>query len=98
MIRRIRSGSLDWNAKGPDRVAQNVRNLLSLTQYEAAYNRLLGLPAGAVDAPGEAAAAAVSQSAREMIRRFEPRAKVTGITPILDAGGNLQLEVEINLD
>ena len=32
-----------------------------------------------------------------MIRRFEPRAKVTGITPILDAGGNLQLEARSTL-
>ena len=98
MIRRIRSGSLDWNAKGPDRVAQNVRNLLSLTQYEVAYNRLLGMPAGVADQLAEDAARQAAQAAREMIRRFEPRAKVTGITPILDAGGNLQLEVEINLD
>lgn len=98
MIRRIRSGSLDWNAKGPDRVAQNVRNLLSLTQYEVAYNRLLGMPAGVADQLAEDAARQAAQAAREMIRRFEPRAKVTGITPTLDAGGNLQLEVEINLD
>ncbi len=98
MIRSIRPGSLDWNAKGPDRVAQNVRNLLSLTQYEVAYNRLLGMPAGVADQLAEDAARQAAQAAREMIRRFEPRAKVTGITPTLDAGGNLQLEVEINLD
>ena len=98
MIRSIRPGSLDWNAKGPGRVAQNVRNLLSLTQYEVAYNRLLGMPAGVADQLAEDAARQAAQAAREMIRRFEPRAKVTGITPILDAGGNLQLEVEINLD
>lgn len=97
-MRMSKKGGIDWNAKGPDRIAQNVRNLLSLTQYEAAYNRLLGLPAGAIDAPGEAAAAAASQAAREMIRRFEPRAKVTDVTPALDEAGNLVLEVEINLD
>lgn len=50
-MRMSKKGGIDWNAKGPDRIAQNVRNLLSLTQYEAAYNRLLGLPAGAIDAP-----------------------------------------------
>nr|DAM41168.1 MAG TPA: Regulator of RpoS, Anti-adapter protein regulator, ClpXP adaptor, anti-adaptor.0A [Caudoviricetes sp.] len=33
-----------------------------------------------------------------MIRRFEPRAKVTDVTPALDEAGNLVLEVEINLD
>ena len=98
MIRSIRPGSLDWNAKGPDRVAQNVRNLLSLTQYEVAYNRLLGMPAGVADQLAEDAARQAAQAAREMIRRFEPRAKVTDVTPALDEVGNLVLEVEINLD
>ena len=95
---RVQPKGINWNAKGRDRVAQNVRNLLSLTQYEVAYNRLLGLPADAIDIPSEAAAEAVSQAAREMIQRFEPRARVTGISPKLDAEGDLQLEVDISFD
>ena len=50
------------------------------------------------DQPAEDAARQAAQAAREMIRRFEPRAKVTDVTPALDEAGNLVLEVEINLD
>ena len=97
-MRIQKGGGIDWGAKGADRIAQNVRNLLALTQYEVAYNRLLGMPGDLVDMPAEAAAGKSVQAARELIRRFEPRARVLAITPVLDGEGNMTLEVQLEVD
>lgn len=99
MIRTIRQdGSLHWDAKGTDRIAQNVRNLLCLTRYEVAYNRILGLPPELPDQPAEAAARQAVREAKELILRFEPRARVLAITPVLDGEGNMTLEVTLEVD
>jgi len=72
--------SLDWCAKGTDRIIQNVRNIISTYKYEVAYMRGLGMSADAIDKPLEEMQSILAKDLFDNIQKFEPRATLTAVT------------------
>lgn len=86
-------GQIDWSAKGRDRIAQNVRNLINTYRYEVAFHRTMGLPARIIDAPTPEAMAELGIEIRALIARYEPRAKVGDVICTPDESGEIRVRV-----
>ena len=89
---------LDWAAKGINRIAQNVFNLISTIKYEVAYDRTLGMDSSYVDKPSPVATAQAIAQVYDIIAEREPRASVESVNfKSIDDAGNVQLEVVIDI-
>ncbi|WP_368181823.1 GPW/gp25 family protein [Anaerotruncus rubiinfantis] len=84
---------IDWYAKGKDRIAQNVRNLINTFRYEVAYHRTMGLPADVIDRPTPEAMAELSVEVWQLIARYEPRANIQNVTCTPNESGEIKIEV-----
>lgn len=87
------AGQIDWSAKGKERVAQNVRNLINIFRYEVAYHRTMGLPGGLIDSPVDTAMAELEVEVRALIARYEPRARIGDVICSPDDMGEIRIEV-----
>lgn len=89
---------LAWNAKGINRIAQNVFNLISTFKYEVAYDRTLGIDGSFIDKPLTIAIAMATAQIYDIVAEREPRASVTDVNFIsVDDTGNLQFEVVVDI-
>lgn len=89
---------LAWNAKGHNRVLQNVANLIRTFQYEVAYDRLLGINPDVFDKPQEEAFALYSAEVYRVVSTFEPRAKVKDVVFLgIDQEGNIKSKVVVEI-
>lgn len=91
----VRSGesAIDWEGKGSDRVAQNVRNLINTYRYEIPYYRTMGLPGSLIDKPSKELMQEARVEVRQMLAVYEPRADVKDILCSLSADGTVTVEV-----
>ncbi len=91
----IRSGNkqIDWKMNGPDRVAQNVRNLINTYRYEIPYHRTMGLPGSLIDRPSNDLMEEARVEIAQMLSVYEPRANVKDVRCSLGADGNIEVEV-----
>ncbi|MDF2591975.1 MAG: hypothetical protein K0S75_1441 [Clostridia bacterium] len=90
--------NINWSAKGVDRIAQNITNLLNTIKYEVAYDRTLGMTGKYIDKPKDDAIAIATAEIYEIIRQREPRAKVVDVLYIgLDESENMQFKVVIEV-
>lgn len=83
---------ITWKAKGSERVAQNVRNLINTYRYEIAYNRTMGLPGSLIDRPDSKLFAEIRAEILEMLSIYEPRARVKDIVCSISEKGDFQAE------
>lgn len=91
--------TIDWSAKGVNRVAQNVYNLITTIRYEVAYDRTLGLTAAFVDKPLPIAISEATAEIYEIVSEREPRATVQDVEFIgTDNEGNMQFKVVIDVE
>lgn len=92
------SYKLAWNAKGIDRIAQNIFNLITTFKYEVAYDRILGLDGSFIDKPLPIAIAQATAQIYDVVAEREPRAKVKNVSfTTIDDSGNLQFEVVVDI-
>jgi len=92
-------GSPNWSARGRERIVQNVKNLISLTRYEVAFDRTLGLTADIVDRPALQAESLLAAEIAALLKRSEPRAKLASVTCTeRTADGILNFKVVISVD
>jgi phage baseplate assembly protein W len=90
--------SLDWSAKGPARIAQNVLNLLKTKRYEVAYNRTMGVGAAVFDAPSSQIESLLSNEIMELVDLFEPRASVQEVNYLGSTeDGNIIVRVVLDI-
>ena len=90
----VRSGGvIDWTAKGNDRIAQNVRNLINTYRYEIAYHRTMGVSGDLIDRPGNLLLQESRAEIAQMLAVYEPRADVKDVLCSVDAKGNAEIEV-----
>lgn len=93
-----KSVPLDWSAGGVDRIAQNVKNLISTWRYEVAYNRTLGIDPEIMDKPSDVAAALYAAEVFRIVADNEPRATVKEVKYIgVDDSGNMHFKVVIDV-
>jgi len=89
---------LEWDAKGVNRILQNVANLIQTYQYEVAYNRLLGINADLIDRNTDQAFAMFSAEVHRVVSTFEPRATVKSVELVgIDTEGNIKARVVVEI-
>lgn len=91
--------SINWVAKGTERILQNVRNLISTYRYELPYARTIGLSFDLVDMPLNKVIPKIVADIYDLISEWEPRAEVEDVTVDgMDASGNLRLKVVVSIE
>lgn len=92
------AAGINWNAKGVERILQNVANLLNTFQYEVAYNRAMGLPYDLLDMPLNQIRAKLTTAVINMVNTYEPRAKVKKVEIAnIDNNGNVNIKVVVDI-
>jgi phage baseplate assembly protein W len=90
--------NINWGARGVDRIAQNITNLLSTFKYEVAYDRTLGMSGNFIDKPKDVAIALATAEIYELIALREPRAKVVDVLFVgLYENENMQFKVVVEV-
>lgn len=84
---------IDWGAKGKDRIAQNVRNLIHTYRYEITYHRTMGIPVSLVDRPENEMLSELEVEVAQLITRYEPRAVIKGVNCTANRDGEIMMEV-----
>ena len=90
--------SLNWKAKGSERIVQNVINLINTFQYEIAYDRTIGINPKISDKPSDISASLYISEIYRVINDYEPRVivKEVKITKV-DENGDMQFKVVIEI-
>lgn len=96
-ITTLDSSAINWHAVGKDRVVQNIINLMSIVQYEIAYNRTVGIPTELTDMPSTKLAEKYQSALVELIEDNEPRAMVESVH-CLGVSEDGQITFEVVLD
>lgn len=71
--------NLNWNAKGQERIVQNVANILSTYTNEVAYSRSLGRNSDNIDLPLDDYIPRIIEETFDLIQEYEPRASIKDI-------------------
>ncbi|MBN1039016.1 hypothetical protein DVW12_09910 [Clostridium botulinum] len=70
---------INWNAKGNDRILQNVNNILNTIKYEVPYDRLMGRDPKNIDSVLYKSKLALIEETYNLINTYEPRATVKSV-------------------
>lgn len=93
------SNNLPWfEAKGTDRIIQNIKNIVNTYKYEVAYMRGFGMSPDAIDKDVETMRGIITEDLLDNINEYEPRATLKSITlkEISNDGGVVAvIEIEI---
>ncbi|WP_200898529.1 GPW/gp25 family protein [Gottschalkia purinilytica] len=76
--------SINWKAKGTERILQNVSNLLNTFMYEVAYDRIMGRNTDYIDKPMSEQIPLVISETYELIEEYEPRVTVQRVSVLTD--------------
>ena len=88
---------IDWRAKGAQRIAQNVQNLLNTVKFETAYSRNKGRSGEEIDMNFEEMKNLVIAETYEIVEEYEPRAEVLDVE-VLGANGEGAIEIKVVLE
>lgn len=89
---------INWRAKGRERIAQNVQNLLCTIRNEVAYKREKGRNASGIDSDPEGFKNFVIADTYEIIEEYEPRAEIIDVNVIAINNDGVSIEVVINIE
>lgn len=90
--------TINWTAKGIDRILQNVRNLINTCRYEIAYDRTLGIDSSVLDKPLDQAVALYTADIYRLIRSREPRVQIKSVVFLgADDEGNMNFKVVVEI-
>lgn len=96
IIETLQNSNLNWNAKGDERILQNISNLLNTWRYEVAYDRTKGLDPAILDLPQADAIALYVSEIYRLIETYQPSVKVVSVEYIGSTEQfNLQFKVVI---
>ncbi|WP_242846857.1 hypothetical protein [Clostridium sporogenes] len=70
---------LNWNAKGEERILQNVANLLNTYTHEVSYNRKMGRNLENIDKPLDIFIARVLEETYDLLEEYETRVNIQDI-------------------
>lgn len=87
MVTIYSNQKINWNAKGNERILQNVVNLLNTYRYEIAYDRILGRDPNNIDKPLVQTRDNLVAETYELIQTYEPRAKIKNVEIIQGEDG-----------
>lgn len=87
---------INWNAKGNERIIQNVRNLLNTMRYEVAYDRVMGRDPSIIDKSYNVKDKIIAET-YELIEEYEPRAIVKDVD-VLNDNGEIIIKVVMDIE
>lgn len=70
---------INWNAKGNERILQNVVNILNTYRYEIAYDRTFGRDPNTIDKPIVKTRDVLIAETYDLIQDYESRAVVKDV-------------------
>lgn len=73
------TGLINWNAKGDERILQNINNILNTIKYEVPYDRLMGRSPENLDGVFEKNKAALIEETYDLINTYETRATIKSV-------------------
>ncbi len=83
---------INWNAKGDERILQNVSNILNTLKYELPYDRLMGRNPDNLDKPLNKIRNKLIEETYDLINTYETRANIKEVDIIYeknDDGDNI---------
>ncbi|MBN1045456.1 hypothetical protein DVW08_08805 [Clostridium botulinum] len=83
---------INWNAKGDERILQNVSNILNTLKYELPYDRLMGRNPDNLDKPLNKIQNKLIEETYDLINTYETRANIKEVDIIYeknDDGDNI---------
>ncbi len=83
---------INWNAKGDERILQNVSNILNTLKYELPYDRLMGRNPDNLDKPLNKIRNKLIEETYDLINTYETRVNVKEVDIIYeknDDGDNI---------
>ncbi|NFN19539.1 hypothetical protein FDB65_14800 [Clostridium botulinum] len=83
---------INWNAKGDERILQNVSNILNTIKYELPYDRLMGRNPDNLDKPFNKIRNKLIEETYDLINTYETRVNVKEVDIIYeknDDGDNI---------
>lgn len=90
--------SIDWEAKGADRIVQNVRNILRTRRFEVPFVPLMGINHEFIDALPQKIKSELSTHVTEVINAYEPRASVLDVSiESCDENGDYVIAVKLEV-
>ena len=93
------SNALPWfDAKGTDRIIQNIKNIVNTYKYEVAYLRGFGMSPDAIDKDVDTMRGVITEDVLDNIKAYEPRATLVSVTvkEISEDGGVIAVvQIEI---
>ncbi|BCZ48420.1 hypothetical protein psyc5s11_44870 [Clostridium gelidum] len=89
------SDLIDWNAKGNNRILQNINNIINTVKNEVPYDRLMGRNPKNVDKTNKNRNALIEET-YDLIKTYEPRATVKSVE--IEDIENLEIKVVVTID
>jgi phage baseplate assembly protein W len=86
---------INWNAKGNERILQNVNNIINTVKNEVPYERLMGRDPKNVDATKKNRNMLIEET-YDLIQMYEPRAIVKSVE--IEDIQNLVIKVVVSID
>lgn len=97
MIIRSDDPSINWSAKGKERVIQNVHNLIRLWTGEVPYARDMGIDRNILHAPVNERISLLEDNVARLIAKYEPRAIVNRVSAFPgEDDANYIVEVDVD--
>lgn len=88
---------LNWNAKGQERILQNVINILNTYRYEVAFDRVFGRNTENIDRPSNEVIQNLIAETYELIEQYEPRAKIAEVSIYMNEEGEPVTKVVLDV-
>lgn len=90
--------TLNWTAKGDERIVQNVHNIIRTRMYEVPFMRHLGVDDDYIDSNQTEIKTGFIAHITELINEYEPRANVVDIRiDSCDENGDYIISVDLEV-
>lgn len=89
------SDLINWNAKGNERILQNVNNIINTIKNEVPYDRLMGRDPKNIDQTNKNRNALIEET-YDLIQTYETRVTVKSVS--IDNINNLEIKVVVSID
>ena len=95
----VQSDNLPWfEAKGTDRIIQNIKNIVNTYKCEVAYMRGFGMSTEAIDKDVETMKSIITEDLLDNIKEYEPRATLKSVNvKEINADGGIIAVVQIEI-
>lgn len=88
---------LNWNAKGTERIIQNVENILNMIKHEIPYSREMGRDPKNLDLSLDLNKFELIEETYDLLEKYEPNVKVEDVNVLSSKNGPI-IEVSIEIE